>query len=94
MSSVDRGELFLVDLLRGQFEEAEGVQHNDNSKDDIVDDNATTFSSWSITSASIEDRYNHHNNCPNTESGSDSDNLHNEIRQNLEPVSHNFGLWG
>ena len=63
MPSADRGKLFLADLLRGQFEEAEGAQNNDDSEDDIVDDDAGAFSSRSIASASVTDTYDRLNDC-------------------------------
>ena len=48
MPGVDPGKLFFADLVCRQSGEVERVQNDDDSEDDIIDDDASAFSSLSI----------------------------------------------
>ena len=80
--NVGRGSwgVIFADLLHGQLEESEGAQNNDDGEDDIIDDDASDFSSQSIVEASVTDIYDNLDDCPDNNPGSNNDNLHSENR--------------
>ena len=86
MSGVDPGKIFVADLICRQSKEVERVQNDDNGEDNIVDNDASAFSSLSIEEASAIGICDNLENCSDNNPGSNNNNFDSENSTNPDPL--------